>query len=474
MRITSTAVHALRSLVPRALAVLLGLGWSAASRAQPVAPPPGLTLGQAVAFALDHHPSLRVRRALEAQTAGRTEVLRAGYLPQVELAVQLNRATGNVLPGSLFALRGPPAVSGPPLPAQFDGGAFGSLASVSAGWDALGLLQRMAQVDAALLEQQQARAATQVRRLEVAYAAADSFLQLAAQGAVVQAARANVERARTFTTFVEARQRSELRPGADLSRARAELALAETQLVRSEQAAALGQVQLAQALGAAGAPVTIAASAPAAPTPSSTRPLAAARNPSLLEADAGVAAAQAQARAAALQYLPRLELVAALWVRGSGLYDPSGAQGLLPDTPNWAAGLVVSWPLLELFGARARVRLAQVQTTVQMAQRDELLQAIQSQVDAARATLDAAMRVAQNTPAALAAARATEQQAQARYRAGLYTVLEVAEAQRLLAQVESEDAVARLAIQRARLLICRALGDLEPCLSPPADTTGGR
>ena len=87
MRITSTAVHALRSLVPRALAVLLGLGWSAASRAQPVAPPPGLTLGQAVAFALDHHPSLRVRRALEAQTAGRTEVLRAGYLPQVELAV---------------------------------------------------------------------------------------------------------------------------------------------------------------------------------------------------------------------------------------------------------------------------------------------------------------------------------------------------------------------------------------------------
>jgi outer membrane protein TolC len=228
---------------------------------------------------------------------------------------------------------------------------------------------------------------------------------------------------------------------------------------------------------AARQPPPFSTSSPAAhqpAPPSSALPLTARRNPSLLEADAGVAAAQAQVHAAALQYLPRLELVAALWVRGSGLYDPSGAHGLLPDTPNWAAGLVVSWPLLELFGARARVRLAQVQTTVQMAQRDELLQAIQSQVDAARATLDAAMRVAQNTPAALAAARATEQQAQARYRAGLYTVLEVAEAQRLLAQVESEDAVARLAIQRARLLICRALGDLEPCLSPPADTTGGR
>lgn len=474
MAISSTAVRTPRSAVSRALAVLVCLGWPALSRAQPAAPPPALTLWQAVTFALDHHPGLKVRSALRAQTAGRAALLRAGYLPQLEVGLQLNRATGNVLPGSLFAQRGTPMVSGPPLPAQFDGGAFGSLASLSAGWDPLGLVQRMAQVDAALLEGEQARAATQVRKLEIAYAAADSFLQLGALGAVVQAARANVERARTFTMFVEARQKSELRPGADLSRARAELALAETQLVRTEQAEALGRVQLAQALGAAGAPVTIVPPSLTDPPDAAPPQTPAASNPSLAEADAGVAVARAQSHAAALQYLPRLDVVAALWVRGSGLTDPSGAHGLLPDIPNWAAGLVVSWPLLELFSVRARVRLAQAQTAVQEAQREELAQTIQSQVDAARATLDAALRVAQNTPAALAAARATEQQAQARYRAGLYTVLEVAEAQRLLAQAESEDAVAHLAIQRARLLLFRAVGDLTPFLAPPDRAAGGR
>jgi outer membrane protein TolC len=143
----------------------------------------------------------------------------------------------------------------------------------------------------------------------------------------------------------------------------------------------------------------------------------------------------------------------------------------LPDTPNWATGLVVSWPALEMFSVRARVRLSQAQTARQRAQREELSQTIKSQVDAARVTLDASTRVAEKSPVALAAARMTEQQAQARYRAGLADVLAVAEAQRLLAQAESEDAVAHIAILRARLLLARAVGDLTPFLSAQA---GGR
>jgi outer membrane protein TolC len=460
-----------RSAVPPGLAVLAALYVCSPARggAQPDRPPPSLQLEHAVAFALAHHPSLRVRSAVEVQAASRTTLLRTGYLPQLEAGLQWNRATGNVLAGSLFPMHGTPMVTGPPMPAQFDGGAFGSQATLSAAWDAMGLVQKMAQVDAALLEQRQAQAGTSVRKLEVAYAAADRFLQLAALGATVQAARANVERARTFATLVEARQKSELRPGADLSRARAELALAETQRVRVEQAEAVGRVELAQALGVPGYPVTIATQdlIQALPAEEGRQPTA--RHPALVEADAAVAAAQAQTRAAQLQYLPRLDLVAALWVRGSGLGDASGAHGLLPDTPNWAAGLVLSWPALEMFGVRARVRLAQAQTDLQSAQREELAQTIASQVDAARATLDAAVRVAQNTPVALAAARATEQQAQARYRAGLADVLAVAEAQRLLAQAESEDAVAHLAILRARLLVARALGDLTPFLAAAAE-----
>jgi outer membrane protein TolC len=99
------------------------------------------------------------------------------------------------------------------------------------------------------------------------------------------------------------------------------------------------------------------------------------------------------------------------------------------------------------------------------ARRQEVEQAIQAQLDEARALLDAAYREAASTPVTLAAARATSDQANARYRAGLATGVEVAEAERLLAQAEIDDAAARLRVRRAELLLARAAGDLGPFLA---------
>jgi outer membrane protein TolC len=72
------------------------------------------------------------------------------------------------------------------------------------------------------------------------------------------------------------------------------------------------------------------------------------------------------------------------------------------------------------------------------------------------------LRATRNTGPALEAARATERQAAARYQAGLATTLDVADAQRVLAQAELEDVTARLEVRRAMLLLSRATGDLEP------------
>jgi outer membrane protein TolC len=102
---------------------------------------------------------------------------------------------------------------------------------------------------------------------------------------------------------------------------------------------------------------------------------------------------------------------------------------------------------------------------VARAQRSDVEQAVETQIETARQVLEASRRVALNTPIALNAARAAESQATARYRAGLATVVEVAEAQRLLAQAEAEDAVARLNVRRAELLLARAVGDLDPFLA---------
>ena len=113
--------------------------------------------------------------------------------------------------------------------------------------------------------------------------------------------------------------------------------------------------------------------------------------------------------------------------------------------------------------ARARVEAAHVK--VADARRREIVQAVQSQIDGARAILEAARREAANTPIARRRARTAEAQATARYRAGLATVVEVAEAQRLLAQAEIDDAVgASRRAARQLLAGARAVGDLGPFL----------
>src|SRR5215813_7652310 len=88
----------------------------------------------------------------------------------------------------------------------------------------------------------------------------------------------------------------------------------------------------------------------------------------------------------------------------------------------------------------------------------------------ARAMIEAARRTAENTPLQLKAAQETELRARVRYENGLTNVIEVAEAQRLLAQAEADDAVARLAVWRALLISARAQGDLTPFLDQVART----
>jgi outer membrane protein TolC len=76
--------------------------------------------------------------------------------------------------------------------------------------------------------------------------------------------------------------------------------------------------------------------------------------------------------------------------------------------------------------------------------------------------LDGARRAADNTPFQLAAARATFQQATARYQSGLSLIVEVADAQRLLTQAEIDDAIAKLNVWRGMLLLATAQGNITP------------
>jgi outer membrane protein TolC len=189
-----------------------------------------------------------------------------------------------------------------------------------------------------------------------------------------------------------------------------------------------------------------------------------ATHPQIVQSEAAIARANEARRAVELEYLPRLDLAAAIWMRGSGLYG-SPANGLVPDVPNWATGLTATWSFLNIPAIRARARTASANQAAAVAHRDQTTLAIAGQLTSATAILQGAQRISAQTPTTLASARAAEQQATARYRTGLASVVDVAETQRLLAQAEIDDAIARIEVRRALLLLARASGDLSAFFS---------
>jgi len=124
----------------------------------------------------------------------------------------------------------------------------------------------------------------------------------------------------------------------------------------------------------------------------------------------------------------------------------------------------ISFPLFDVFAIRARRRIEASNEAAEKARYDQTIQTLKAQDARARALVDGALRIAQNTPIELNAAQEAEVRARARYDAQLANVTEVAEAQRLLAQAEIDDAVARLGVWRALLVAARVQGDLKPFL----------
>jgi outer membrane protein TolC len=159
-----------------------------------------------------------------------------------------------------------------------------------------------------------------------------------------------------------------------------------------------------------------------------------------------------------------------VFARGSGanangLFD-GGLDGLGLERANWAAGVQVLFPnLFDFSSLRSRQAAAAASARSSAALYDEAILTITSQQQMAAAVLQSARAVAANTPVQLAAAQQSEVQARARYDAGLAPLLEVADAQSLLAQAEVQDQLARVDVWRALLASAVAVGDLTPFLT---------
>jgi len=432
------------------------------------APPGRLSLSNAIDLALKNYPAIKESRARAQAAEEGIGVARTAYLPRLDMVWQENRATTNNVFGLLLPQQIVPSISGPVLGTRSLGDSvWGSAAGVLLSWEAVDFGQRKASVDVARAQTELAKNQTALTELDVASAAADAFLTVLAAEESVRAARANVDRLQIFTNNVRTLVQNQLRPGADQSRAEAELAVANNQLSQAVQIAEVARASLADAIGSAGTSLELAAGALSAIPQFTMEPADLKTHPAARAQEAAVEVVRARQRTLDRAYYPHITLQSTFAGRGTGAEVPglpSFGNGLWLQVPNWAVSASVTFAAFDLFSLNARKRVERQNELAESAHYERTVQALTTQEVKARALMKAATDIARNTPVERQAATAGESQARARYQNGLASVTEVAEAQRLLAQAEADDAVARLGVWRALLATAQSHGDLTPFL----------
>jgi len=431
--------------------------------------PRTFSLEDAINYALQNYPLTRA--ASERVTAAQAGVglAKTSYLPRADMLWQANRATRNNIFGLLLPQSVISPITGPVLPTTSNESVWGSAAGLLVSWEPFDFGRRSAIVSGARSGEDFANSELSVTRLDVSVAVTNAFLTVAAAEQRVSAAKANVDRRQVFANSVQVLVNNDLRAGADASRADAELARAEVLLIQAEQAEAVSRAVLAQVLGIPNIDVQIDPGSllsippnPNAPSPSLTE------HPVARSEEARVNQIKAQEHVLDRSYYPHFNLQSTIFGRGSGANADgtieTGTNGLGFDRSNWAVGLTVTFPLFDIFSIHAQ---KQVEAANERAERDlydQTLDDLTGQLRQAQATTDGARRVAEKTPVELRAARDAEMQARARYETGLTNVVEVADAQALLAQAETDDALALLALWNDLALVAAAQGDLKPFL----------
>jgi outer membrane protein TolC len=464
-----------RVVVPFIVASLLVTN---ASSAQPSASTPPdsskpvrtMTLGEAIAFARAHQPQVRAALARVNARKAEAEIPRAQWLPTAGVTAQLFGATANnttgtyVSPGSYMdvprigATTSVRSGSWQPYPSTFVGAGgtqelfdFGRIAAQAAARDALVDVERQ-------------RAASQV--LDVTFDVEEAYFAVFAAKAIVKASDDAFERSRAHRDLAKAGVDAGLRPPIELTRAEADLAHFDIGRIKARGSLAVAQTVLAAAVGvddealdAASTPPTVAEM----PALAAAVEQAAARDPRLREAFSRLAAQEQATRAIGAEMRPDLSLTATISGRAGGA-TPSGkgevpaGDGWIPGVANWNVGVVLSWPLFDgtvsarKDASRAGEEARREEISVVRQQQAASVREAYGAVDVARATLPGLSR-------AVDAGRANYLQAEARFKSGIGTSIELADAEAIRTAAEIQLALGQFELARARSAFGRTIAE---------------
>lgn len=401
------------------------------------AAPEVISLDEALALAEQSSPALAQSRARTALADARNGAALAPLLPQVRGDAGYARGTANT----------PSAIKLDSYD-QFSTGVSLRQLIWDFGRTTEGLAASEAEVAAAKADEQAARN-------DLAFAVRVAWLDAAGARALLEVARGAVENEQRHQAQVEAQIGVGLRAPIDLAQVKTVLASARADLLAAEQAEWTRRLELGRVLGTGGAPAPAVVGEPLGVVDGEDAPLdalvtrALAARPELVASEQLVAARERDVASVRGDYWPSISAQASA---------NAGGAALDALAPNAQVGVDLTWPLFSGLGTNATVRAAEAASAQARAVRDAVQ--LQLKVDVESAQLQVRLARARVTALEEAdgASAAELELAEARYKAGTGTIIELGDAQSRRVRASASLAQARtdLAVSRAALL--RALG----------------
>ena len=432
-----------------------------------------MTLDDALSYARAHQPALRSALARVAAATADTRVPRAQWLPTFGATLQGFEGTTN---NTTAQYVGVPDVDLPRIGSTKVGAAAGSaaaawtpstsmLGAVGGGQEVFDFGRIAAQSAVADLSYEAEHHRADAERLRVDLLVKEAYYGVLGAHAVLRAAEDAFERARVHSDMAAAGVRSGLHAPIELTRAEADFTRFDVAQIRAGGSVRSAEAVFAAAVGvddtlldAAGEPPAI----PTAPPLGEALKQAARMDPLLKEGRSRADAADAVTRAIAAESRPDLALTATFSGRAGTAAPSSGSlsdeHGPLPTVPNWDVGLVLRWPFYDPVvearrgAAAARADAARADLAVLSQQENATVQEAYVAVEVSQAALVSLDRAVQ-------AAHANYAQAEARFKAGLGTSLELADAETLRTDAEIQLAVGQFEARRARASLGRLLAE---------------
>ncbi|HEY8957825.1 TolC family protein [Chitinophaga sp.] len=403
------------------------------------------SLQRAIALTLAHYPAIKAKQAqVNAGQASLTDIKHNWY-PAIKLHEQADAGTDNSIYGSYFTMGMIPSTSGGIRDANNNALMSGNIAMAAMQWEiynfgAYGSEQKEA---AQSLKVQQTDLDNTANQLTVSVI--QNYLELLRLYALQQIATDNIRRNAEVLKAVTATVLHGLKPGVDSAIAAAELSKARLNLIDIKNSYNQARIQLSVFTGLDTMqiqPDTInnhrlmALLGNEAPDSSAAHPMLAYYN-----------AVYQQQRAAAdvirKSRLPKINLMAAGWMRGSSgsfndVYDKNLWSGLGYSRYNYLLGLGITYNLTDLKRTHEKVAVQQYRSEVAEQQLETTRTTLSGLLQQARSDIQASRDKLKELPLQLAAARAAARQKMALYKGGLTNIIDVTTALFVLNRAETD------------------------------------